>query len=706
MIRRSRSAAWFMGVALLASAAPPKIALGQQRAGVLEEVVVSARKREEAAIDVPTTLQVLSGEALDREGIRDFSQIQQTIPNFNFYSDRAARSVFTLRGFGATTSTNLAPGVGLYVDGVYQPSTAFFNAPLVDLERLEFLKGPQGTLFGRNAYAGAINVVTRRPSDELDARVQAEIANGGTQRAFASLSGPLVEGRLRGLLSAGFQEQEGFFRYSTTGNEVDPNDYVIARGRLSLEVSERLTFDLTGQYFDLDTGGFKVHAVSGVDATNEDIRLNEPQYEKAEFADLWLNATWSLGDVDIVGISSYSDQTNDSLLDGDLTSSVLITSARLQDRKLWSQEFRAQSTGEQRFRWLVGVYYGESEVINAQTNRGGFFPTGPLVTNGREDSEIRSVFTDFAFDLTDRFELGAGLRYDEIDKEGVSGNTRLTTAGPVSLSSASLGDTYDDIQPKVSLRYRLLDEATIYATYSTGFREGGLNLNAPGSPVQSFGSDEVKSYELGFKSVAAGGRIEFNAAGFFMEAPIYNSTGIFVNPLGGATLVTVSVGAFESYGVEADVSALLNEHWSLNASAGYNKTKFTSVTNNAVGIEPGDPGTLTPEWAFNASARGNFPLASEGLTLEFTAAVTAKGDTLLSSLGGGDFIRSPYAVFDLSVGLEKNHWRAVLFGRNLTDERYGEVFSPAALLAAFGSVDDVIQYAQPRTYGVRLEYRY
>lgn len=691
----------------LASLLPLAQAYAQTSEPALDEIVVSARKRDESVKDVPTSLQVYSGAELSRDGVRDFSQIQQSVSNFNFFSDRAARAVVSMRGFGATTSTNLAPGVGIYVDGVYQPSTAFFNQPFVDLERMEVLKGPQGTLFGRNAYAGAINIVTRKPGDELRATVTAEAGNGDTQRAFASVSGPLIEGRLRGLVSAGFQEQEGFYKYATTGNPVDPNDYVIARGRLVFDVNDRVSLDLTGQHFDLDSGGFRQHSVSGPNDTTPNIALNEPQFEKAKFTDVWLNSKAELGAVDLVSITSYSEQKNTSRLDGDFGPVALIDSVRLNDREVWSEELRAQSSGQNKFNWLVGLYYSESEIVSDQVNTGGFYPTGGLQTAGAEDAEIRAVFTDLTYKLTDRLELGLGLRYDEIEKDGQSGNVRLTPAGPVQISAVALDGKYDATQPKVSVRYGLTEDINAYATYSKGFREGGLNLNVPGSPLESFASDVIKNYEAGFKGLVADGRVQFNVAAFYMDAPSYNSSGTYANPLGGAALVTINVGSAESKGIEADMNARINNIWSINGSIGYIKAEWTDVRNPSLGTASGDPLSFTPEWSASVGARAEYPLNSDGLLLELNGSISAKDDTVMSYTANvGPNVRDAYALVDASVGLSKDRWRAVLFGRNLGDEVYTEQFTSQAALAAFGAVAAVSQFSQPRTYGLRLEYRY
>lgn len=685
----------------------PFVATAQTSGAVLEEVTVSARKRDESASDVPTTLQVFSGDALARDGVRDFSQIQQAVPNFNFFSDRAARAVVSMRGFGATTTTNLAPGVGIFVDGVYQPSTAFFNAPFVDLERLEVLKGPQGTLFGRNAYAGAINIVTRRPNNDVNATAQAEVGNGDTRRAFGSVSGPLVSDRLYGLVSAGFQEQEGFYKYADTGHPAEPNDYVIARGRLVFQATDALSFDLTGQHFDLDTGGFRQHSVNGIGDTTENLALNEPQFEKAKFTDVWLNATWALGAMDLIGITSWSDQRNDSRLDGDFTDSPLIDSVRLNDREIWSQEVRLQSSGQRKFNWLVGVYYSESEILSDQLNSGGFYPTGSLRTLGTEDATIRAVFTDMTLTLTDKLELGAGLRYDDIDKDGQSGNTRFTPGGPVRLSGVSLQGTYRETQPKLSVRYALTDDVNSYVTFSKGFREGGLNLNVPGTDLESFESDEIRNYELGVKGLAGAGLIRFNTSVFFMDAPTYNASGVFANPLGGATLVTRSVGSAESYGIETDATLRLNDIWTIDASLGYIESKWTELRNASSGARVGDALQFTPDWAASLGTRGEIPLGDSGLDLEVAGNVSYRGKTTMSYTANiGPNVRDSYALVDMSVGLVKDGWRAVLFGRNLTDERYPEQFTTAAALASFGATRDVAQFNQPRTYGVRLEYRY
>jgi len=685
------------------------LASAQQAAGALEEVIVTARKREEAAVDVPTSLQVLSGEALTREGIRSFSQVQQQIPNFYFASDQAGRSTSTIRGYGASPATTLAGGVGLYVDGVYQASTAFFNVPFFDLERMEVLKGPQGTLFGRNAYAGAINIVTRRPDNELELNAQAEIANGDTQRLFAGVGGPLIEGRLSGRLSGGVQKRRGFFEYESSGGPADERDYSVARGRLALDATERLSFDLTAQYLDLDEQGFTFHAIGSPDETRENIQLNPPQPGKVEFFDTWLIGTWAGERFEIVSQSAFGDQSNDTVFDVDFTSNEIFRQAIATERRRFTQELRLQSGGEGRLRWLTGVYFEDAETERIARNSGALFPAGPLMTIGNEDARIRAVFADIAWDITEKLELGLGLRYDEVEKTADSTTVVSTPVGSVTLPTRVLDDTYTAAQPKASLRYRVSDEGSVYASFARGFREGGFNLNAFNTPLQSFDSDEIEAYELGYKHAAADGRWTFDAAAFFMESEKFNWFGFFVSPTTGAQLVTLPIGALESYGIETGFSAAISEYVSITFSGGYNKTEYTSVEpagGTLIGITEGDPAAFTPEWSLAASARGSFPLRwRQGMTFEIAASVGTKGDVLLakSASGAQSFYRDPETLVDMSLGLAAQHWRVALFGRNLTDARYAEIFQPQDLLAIFGSTTGAGQYNEPRTYGIRME---
>ena len=447
-----------------------RVAVGQEAGREVEEIVVTARKREEKLIEIPASISVFDRSALADNSVSDLGDLQSDIPNFYFGSARPFTTKVTMRGIGAAQS--LPPGVGLYIDGAYQTSVAAFTLPFIDLERVEVLKGPQGSLYGRNSFAGVINYITRPPGDELEADVDLEIGNGETRKASGSISGSIIDGVLSARVTGGIKRSDGFFDYSD-GSVADESNYDIVNGRLRFTPTDTLEFDLKLSRAELDGGSFLYHQAPGI---NEKGRLlanprfllgpyaGQAQFEGVEREAASLRTTYSAPGFDIVSLTTYDDTREFALYDVDIGPADIFNVFSAYEDQVFAQELRLASTGNGRLKWLFGAYYteGDSDCCG-NTLSGLAFAALPGATTFQafadEEFDGYALFADLEYSLTDHWTVGLGFRYDSLEKSLIQPN------------GGSVAETFDGSQPKLSARYQFNDDTQAYFSAAKGFRE-------------------------------------------------------------------------------------------------------------------------------------------------------------------------------------------------------------------------------------------
>ena len=325
------------------------------------DILVTARKRSERLSEIPATINVFTSKDLAPSGNFTINDISAKLPNFFITSPRITRISATMRGLGV-------PGVGLYIDGVYQPSDVAFAIPLFDLERVEVLKGPQGTLYGRNAYSGAISYVTRAPTNDFEGEVNAEAGNGGTARGSATLAGPIVRDLIAFRVSGAIQRRSGFRNFSD-GSDADRDDSEAFSGRVTITPASNLIVDLKYTYVNRLGPSFLYHQVADINDTRGRLLLT-PRYGAATGAlagsrtesRLRSNSysgriTLSADAFDLVSTTAYNTLRFSDTFDVDLRPDDFLSARGTGSLRDFSQEVRMQSTGSGRFKWLVGGYY-------------------------------------------------------------------------------------------------------------------------------------------------------------------------------------------------------------------------------------------------------------------------------------------------------------------------------------------------------------
>jgi iron complex outermembrane receptor protein len=531
----------------LAGSASAQSAPQTDTAAQVDDIVVTARRREERLQDVPIAVTAVSGETLEREQINVIKDVAGLTPGLNISSDAVGRAFMSIRGVGTTLIDTVQPGVGIFIDGIYQPNTSYLNNPVVDVERIEVLKGPQGTLFGNNTLGGAINVITRAPTDTFRGRATASYAGPDNYQTYAaSVSGPIIEGTLRGRLAASYHTQDGFSKNLLVGGDARPMKSEAVNGTLVWQVpqAQRTEISLNG-YYNRVTGSQTAYASpSGPTDYVDDVPLNKNSIARYDYYGFSAKLVTDLDSkTTMTGVLAYDNKEGVATGDGDFGPVPIITVTDGRNkRETYTGEFRFDTNWSDRFSTLIGVFADKSisdDDISQTLDAGlllGLAPAGVLVlprhTFQHGELESQAVYANGFYKLTDTLELSAGIRFDhqEVIVTGTAGQY-----------------TADEWEPRVTLAQHWSTNHTSYASISRGFRGGGAN--APLAPNPFYQGDSVWAYEIGDKFTNDSRTLTVNTAIYYNDYSHY----IGQNSLTPALVaVNLNTGDVTSYGAEVE----------------------------------------------------------------------------------------------------------------------------------------------------------
>jgi iron complex outermembrane receptor protein len=650
---------------------------------LLEEVIVTGRKREERLEEVPDSISVFGEAAIERSGIRDIRDVAQRVPNFSItYGQQPGAESISIRGVGQVR--NGEPPVAVVIDGVQLASGFQMTQELFDIERIEVLKGPQGAVYGRNAIGGAINVVTRKPDNEFEGAVEGGFGTGDDRRASAHLSGALVDDRLMLRAAGSVRDFEGDIDNSTLRHPVNGEDTTNLRLNLLALPTDALTLDLRYSRLDTDAGAAwyafvpPSESISNAltpyaDRAGQSTRLLEDAVLKVDLA---------LESSALTLISAYSTIEGSVDEDFDFTPLDLLSAAQVLDQKSWSHELRLASTGSGPVKWLAGAYYlaTDRDLDTEAYLRPGaslilvpFLIEQPTVFSAARSSEDNTAYAAFG-QLSRRYdsglELSLAVRHDVEEREQLD-----------RVSGERFRRRFSSFQPKAAATYFFDNDAMMYLSLGKGFRSGGFNANARITRI--YQPETNWNLELGAKLTGAGGRLAFDAAAFFTRV---DDRQIFTLDLASASQVIANpVKRAEIRGVEFNLMARPVDALELSLGAGYMDTKIRSYDPTVYADLPsggdftGNRLPLTPEFSYSAAVQYRLDVAS-GLRL----------NTRLEANGsGGEY-----------------YWEV-----DNRDERDSQMLVSARILAEIGSVtvvgsienlfdeDYVLEYVSQRFSG-------
>ena len=637
---------------VLALAAPEPMAVSADSASSPQTVVVTARLRQEDAQSVPISLSVVTAAALTVTRTDNISQLSQLVPSLNYTSPNPRNTAYTIRGLGssvlaiAQSNDGLEPGVGFYVDQVYhgRPSTAAFD--FTDLERVEVLRGPQGTLFGKNTAAGAINITSKAPTFEREANTEVSYGNFDYYQAKASLSGALVDDRLAGRLSAAVTGRGGVLDNVNTSHTSNDIHNVAARGQLLFTPSDDLKVRFIGDY-----SSFKNNCCTqvffGVGTTLKPAARQYPAlaaganyappsldpYDRLTDIDAALKvdtneggvsatADWNLGPVTFTSVSAWRWWNWDAANDRDYTSLVIQTQQHIPSRQdQYSQEFRIASNGTNTIDYVAGLYWFAQTLTGEPITQYGpqatywllgpaaQFPSNLLdgyITNGdtRFHSDSYAAFGEVTWHATSRLALTTGLRFTNEGKNGryastVSGGLATTTPALVNaklsiLRPQSYAATVSDnaVSGRINVAYTLNDQVMPYATYAHGSKSGGINmsglpLNAANLPALSTAvvkPEKNSTSELGVKTRLFDQRLLLNVDVYHTEVRDFQTNVVDTGP-GALRGYLANIEKVRVQGAEADVTFSVSEHFNGHVTAAWTEGKYVSYKNGPCPLE-------------------------------------------------------------------------------------------------------------------------
>ena len=648
----------------------------------------------------------LSGDTLKAREIVQVKDVAAYVPGLNINSDSVGRSFVSIRGVGTTVIDTVQPGVGIFIDGIYQPDTSYLNTPLVDIAQVEVLRGPQGTLFGNNTLAGAINVITRQPDNNFHGRLDADYAETDNFRDLSgSISGPIIKDVLQFRIGAAYHQQDGFEKNTLAGGYQDPLNQKSLNGTVRFEPLSWVQFTLNANYDRIRGGTVPYFNVSGPTDYSLDGATNI-----RDLATYFYKAVNLKGDFDlsairtkVTAIAAYNSRTGEQgISDSDFgpvdflhtsTNNLLVTT---------TGELRFDTKWSDRISTLVGLFADRSTTQSSSTNFLNLGPpTGfvPFPSAANTSNDNQAIFGTVFAKLTPKLEFSAGVRYDHQ-------NLNTTTD-----SQAGAYKSYQ-LDPRFTLTQHWTPDIMTYASIARGSRGGGQN--APGAPNPIYRGDNVWTYETGSKFTALDRRLSVDVDVF------YNAYDHFIGPNAlapsttgvGFVAVDLNAGQAYSYGFEGEANWRITDRWTAYGSLTLlharvlNDDEFVATTGYALAS---NRQVFVPDYNFDVGTNYRVPIGSDALV--FDGSVVAKGSRVADSLDATSVpVLQPYNIVNSSVSWEHQKLLLSLFVNNLFDETYIESYLDKSLLTRAGvpppiAANLVIQ-GDRRRYGVRASYKF
>ena len=672
----------------------------------LEPVVVTARKWTELAQDVPLSISVIGETAIREAGITSIREASYLVPNLHMTEFSSRRLSFpTIRGISTGVGD---PSVTTYIDGVPQLKISSTNITLLDIERLEFLRGPQGTLYGRNSIGGLIKMETRRPSNTPELRFGSTHGNYDLQEYQLAYTGPLAPDELFISLSGLYSERDGYTKNDFTGNRVDERRSTFGRGSILFTPDDRNDFRYTIYAERSRDGGFVLSDLAGL--KSDPHHINQDFEGKADRDIVSNSFTWehSGESVDITSISSYVDWDISEESDFDFSAFDAVRRFTDESQEYFYQELRIASAADSPLqineqldlKWLVGGSLFSSDSDASAANEFRAFAPPPTIPGsvsqdeGDFDDLGLAIFGQATLTIDERLDLTAGVRYDYEDKDADITNTFLVGGFPVAMSARDESESFDEVVPEFSVGYHLSDDALLYARAAKGFKAGGFNLSAPAGN-ESFDTETSWTYEIGAKTSWLDDALIVNAALFYidwddLQLSLFDiNSGGYIDNAGGAT----------SQGVELEVAARVAEGVELFAGFGYTDAEFDSFVDQFGGDNSGNNLAFVPETTFNAGAQLNGPIG-------MSAKWFARGEYVNFGtyyLDAGNRESESFGLANFRVGVEWHNVRLEGWIRNAFDVEYVLVafqpspFDPTAFVGENGA---------PQTFGLTVSVQF
>lgn len=682
---------------------------------LLEEVVVTARKRVEDLQETPVSVLAFSEESLDSQNIGNIVQMAAKLPSVHIGNAGgiANNASFYMRGLGSNRNAiNQESAVALYIDDFYYGRSDGALLSVIDVENIEVLRGPQGTLFGRNASAGAIRYITKKPEiGENNYKIKFDVGTDEKINVSGNANIAVGDNSALGLLAATIN-QDGYVE-NALGQDLGDQGTNIFRASFRSELSDTMEILLTGSYTDTDRNGAVIAAFTSLNAddtpgplvSGDEDRSTSNLDAKDENTSISLGATlnWDLTDsISLKLVGTYQNLESEGNTDFDGTAApaqrvpnpnfpdgrppvlVVVPGERFDvagiDRETDAYSIEFQLSGEyDKYKWITGLFY---YIEDSEDFR---FQGAGIRNNYKHDLESIGLFGQATVDFNEYVSITAGLRYTADDKEIGTREARCTgaTFNIADCTFITFGastdvendDSWSAVSGKISLEYRATDDLFLFASYARGYRAGGLNdrpLVRGGAPSNNFGvtsidEEKLDVYEVGVRSEWFENRLRLNATFFYQDMTDLQYSFV-VDPVNAARAIGNAAKA-ESKGMEAEITFVATEDFSVDATIGLLDASFNEAE-RTTGIQAGDAMPQSPDLKFNIGA--NYSLLMGDGYLDFRMDYSYVDDQWSEAPRTDRLVQESYDLLGFNVsytpGSEK--WKASVYGTNVTDERY------------------------------------
>lgn len=731
--------------------------------GGLDDIIVTAQKRAEGLSDVPISISAVSGKQVESYGQTNLEQISSSVPNLKITQTAIANRI-AIRGIASGDNKGFEQSVAMFVDGVYYGRDQLSRLPLVDMERVEVLRGPQPTLFGKNAIAGAVNITTRSPTDEFEGTVSGLYEfNHKELQLTGVLSGPLSDG-IEARVVGYHRSMDGYF-YNQKLKRNEPNvDEYYVRGKVEFDKGGPLAAELKLEYADFAMKGQPRDVFGAVGNYNavfqgpffvstvpDYVREDNGYESRNKVFGATLNADLEIGEHTLTSVTSLLDYKTREIVDVDFSGISFLDGTNLrEDYRQFSQELRLTSPGGEAFNYIGGVYYQHAKLdvqdftLFNPTFLGLGAPFNALgdTRNHRDYSQTSDLISAFAqgeLSLTDQLRVTAGARFNHEKKSGR--RSLAIVQGPLSTAPAAVVAAVfralnieahsiagklseDSFNPMVNVQFDATDDLMLYASYARGTKAGGFDIRSNSLPTSTtvakpgafeFQDESADNFEAGLKY--KGRDVAFNLSFYRTK---YKD--LQVNIFDGTLNFNVrNAAAARTQGIEADFRAALAEGLTISGAIAYLDFKFTNFTDGQCYYlqTPGPGGfcdysgkrnALSPKWSGNLNVDYWTPVGSD-LKLSFNVNADFSSSYIAAANLDPRTYQGSYAKLGARIGLGQidNRWEVALIGRNLTDQRILQTGSAMPLATtitggAGNAYNGIVD--RPRTIAVQVTGRF
>ncbi|NET71707.1 MAG: TonB-dependent receptor [Sphaerospermopsis sp. SIO1G2] len=650
-------------------------------------VTVTAQKRPENVQDIPLSVTVIPRQEIEDAQIDSLIDIGSNTPNFNFFPTSGGGTEFnyySIRGLNNFNFLTAQDSVAFYIDDVPVDYNGFLDLALLDLERVEVLRGPQSTLYGRNSSGGVVNIISRQATPEPEASIGISYGRYNSREFKFALNDSLDDSEQLAFRIAGvYKAQDGFIENLTTGNTIGERSRVAVRGQLLWTPTSEWEVSFNSYNSFTDDGNPTYNQRNAPDPFA--VNLQTEGFNNLDTNTQALKVSYYGEGFRGTSITARRYTSQQNVVPG--SAGVQIIDAI--NSTVWSQELRLQSpeTAES-FQWLLGAYY-ESRDFNVDDAQTDFIGFGRFRRFGDDNRQTYAVFGQADYKPIQPLTVFAGLRYESSDAsldssyESVGADGSLTPLRP-EVRNATLTD--NEFIPRFGIKYQLNPNLMAYTTIAKGYRPGGLNYRGDTEDTIRFGEEKTWSYEVGLKSTWLNNRLIANLAFFHNDVNDYQVLQVDESGFFGR----VSNVDLQATGVEFELKAKPTPGIDLIASIGYVDSRYKNYLNSDTGVDLSDNQVpLVPQFTYNLAAQYR---SLGGLFAR--AELRGYGITFFDD--ENDIEQEPYALVNARIGYETGKYGIYLYANNLFDTRYitsGFFFPPPNATVGFGD---------PVTYGIQM----